>query len=85
MDWHYYLLISRRIDMSDVNKPTIKVTGPNIGCCTILGLIFVTLKLCNVIDWSWWIVLLPFYGPIMLFFIVGSIICGVWYWLFYRK
>ena len=27
---------------------------------TGLGLIFVTLKLCGVISWSWWLVTLPF-------------------------
>jgi heme exporter protein D len=26
---------------------------------TVLALIFVTLKLCKVIDWSWWWVLAP--------------------------
>lgn len=28
----------------------------------LLGIVFVTLKLCHVIDWSWWFVTLPFYG-----------------------
>jgi hypothetical protein len=31
-----------------------------IGCLTVLGLIFVTLKLTGNIDWSWWWVLSPF-------------------------
>lgn len=31
-----------------------------------LGLIFIVLKLTNVIDWSWWVVLLPIYGPFVL-------------------
>lgn len=40
--------------------------GINIGCRTpivtsLLGLIFITLKLCNVITWSWWWVLSPFW------------------------
>lgn len=26
---------------------------------TALLLIFITLKLCKVIDWSWWVVLIP--------------------------
>ena len=30
----------------------------------ILGLIFIVLKLCKVIDWSWWLVLLPIYFPL---------------------
>ena len=33
-----------------------------IGLFGILGLIFVTLKLTGYIAWSWWLVLLPFYG-----------------------
>ncbi|WGH28712.1 hypothetical protein KP1_18 [Klebsiella virus 2019KP1] len=33
-----------------------------MGICSVLGLIFVTLKLTGVIAWSWWWVLLPFYG-----------------------
>lgn len=28
----------------------------------ILGIVFVVLKLTHVIAWSWWWVLLPFYG-----------------------
>jgi len=27
-----------------------------------LGVVFVVLKLCHVIDWSWWWVTLPFWG-----------------------
>lgn len=37
-----------------------------IGICSVLGLIFVTLKLTGVIAWSWWWVLLPFYGGVAL-------------------
>ena len=32
-----------------------------------VGLIFIVLKLTEVIDWSWWLVLLPFYAPIAVF------------------
>ena len=37
-----------------------------MGICSILGLIFVTLKLTGVIAWSWLWVLLPFWGPMAL-------------------
>ena len=37
-----------------------------MGICSVLGLIFVTLKLTGVIAWSWLWVLLPFYGGIVL-------------------
>jgi hypothetical protein len=38
----------------------------NIGLSGILGVIFITLKLVGVITWSWWWVLLPIYGPLVL-------------------
>lgn len=31
-----------------------------------LGLIFITLKLIGIINWSWWLILLPIYGPVAL-------------------
>lgn len=44
----------------------------------ILTLIFITLKLTAVIDWSWWFVLLPLYGPVIGGLIVAlavSVVC----------
>ena len=41
----------------------------------ILGLIFVTLKLAEigvVATWSWWLVTLPFYGPVA--FVLGLVL-----------
>ncbi|CAH9012397.1 hypothetical protein VPHF35G1_0044 [Vibrio phage F35 g1] len=35
-----------------------------LGFFSVITLIFITLKLTEVIDWSWWLVLLPFYGSI---------------------
>lgn len=40
----------------------------------LLGIVFIILKLCNVIDWSWWWVLLPIYGGIAIFFFILFII-----------
>lgn len=33
-----------------------------VGIVSLLGLLFVGLKLSNVIDWSWWWVTAPFWG-----------------------
>lgn len=41
-------------------------SGGGIGLFGLLGVVFVTLKLCKVIDWSWWIVTLPFWGGALL-------------------
>lgn len=51
-----------------------------VGILGILGCIFVTLKLCNVIDWSWWLVTLPFWGGIvlgLLIFLVTFLITSI--------
>jgi hypothetical protein len=66
-----------------------------IGFCGLLGIVFITLKLCGVIDWSWWWVLLPLYGPAVLFLAVlviagigAGLFCGVralWAYIEERK
>lgn len=37
-----------------------------IGVIGLLGVMFVGLKLGGVIDWSWWLVTLPFWGGLAL-------------------
>jgi len=49
--------------MSDNVK--VNNTG-GIGFFGLLTLIFITLKLTNYIDWSWWWVLAPMWIPIVL-------------------
>jgi hypothetical protein len=39
----------------------------------LLGVLFVGLKLCGVIDWSWWLVTAPFWGPLA----IGLAVCIV--------
>lgn len=36
----------------------------------VLGLIFIVLKCVGVIAWSWWLVLLPWYGPVVLWALI---------------
>ena len=43
--------------MKDNNNGT-AVTG-GVGFVGLLQLVFIVLKLCKVITWSWWAVLLP--------------------------
>lgn len=38
-------------------------SSAGIGATGLLGVAFIVLKLCHVIDWSWWWVLSPFWGP----------------------
>lgn len=59
----------------DVN---VKVSGNQIGFCSLLALLFITLKLTGVITWSWWWVLAPIWIPALIgivIFIIVLIIC----------
>lgn len=49
-----------------MSKSSGSVGGSGVGIFGLLGVAFVVLKLCDVISWSWWLVLLPFYGPAAL-------------------
>ena len=45
--------------------------------CDVLLIVFIVLKLCKVINWSWWWVLSPFWIPMclyLIFFIILEII-----------
>jgi hypothetical protein len=37
----------------------------DFGIGGLLGVVFITLKLCGVIDWSWWWVTCPFWIPLI--------------------
>ena len=57
-----------------MSKSTTKSAGgAGVGFCEVLGIVFIVLKLVGVIDWSWWLVLLPIYAPLALF-LLGAII-----------
>lgn len=51
-----------------------KSNSDSLGVAGLLGVAFVVLKLCKVIDWSWWWVTLPFYGGVVIFLIAGVIV-----------
>ena len=40
--------------------------GNGLGLGSVLAIVFTVLKLCGVINWSWWWVLLPVWGPFAL-------------------
>ena len=49
-------------------------SSSGIGVLGLLGVVFVTLKLCGVINWSWWWVTLPFWGGIALVLVILLIV-----------
>lgn len=49
-----------------------------IGFLGLLTIVFITLKLTDVIDWSWWWILSPLWIPVAL----AAVVCAVWiFWI----
>ena len=49
---------------------TIVGTGP----LDLLTIVFVVLKLCKVIDWSWWWVFSPLWIPLAILIVIGLLV-----------
>lgn len=49
-----------------------------IGFVGLLTITFIVLKLCNVINWSWWLVLSPIWISLILGIIIFIIIYLIW-------
>lgn len=47
-----------------------KQSKGGISVLSLLGILFVALKLTGHIDWSWWVVTLPFWGPVVFVLIL---------------
>jgi len=45
-----------------------------VGLIGVLGVIFIVLKLVGVIDWSWWLVLLPEFVAIGFYLVLFALI-----------
>ena len=50
------------------------VTYHGIGFVDVLCLIFITLKLTHVINWSWWIVLSPIWATLLIIIVIVTIL-----------
>jgi hypothetical protein len=50
------------------NNTNVASSG-GIGFFGLLTIVFIVLKLCGIITWSWWWVLSPIWGSIALFII----------------
>lgn len=46
----------------------------NLGFFSLLTIVFIVLKLCNVINWSWWWVLAPTWIPISIVAVIVVVV-----------
>lgn len=44
------------------------------GILSVVGIVFVTLKLTETIDWSWWWVTAPFWVPVVLTIVILALV-----------
>lgn len=51
--------------MTDESKKTSHAGTAGGSVLTTLGIVFIVLKLTHNIDWSWWWVTMPFWGPVV--------------------
>ena len=54
-----------------------QITYNGIGFFGLLTIVFITLKLCSVVNWSWWLVFAPLWMPVCFLLIVVIIILFV--------
>lgn len=64
--------------MSKDEKVVVKKS--NIGFTGLLTLLFIVLKLCNVITWSWWWVLSPLWIVAALWVLLTIIVVIIAIW-----
>jgi hypothetical protein len=67
---------------AEVSDPSYSNAGNSLF--TLLLVLFIGLKLGHVIDWEWWLVLTPLWGPIVMVIavlvVIGLGICAVGLW-----
>ena len=57
-----------------------KQTSNGIGFTGLLTIVFIILKLCNIITWSWWWVLSPLWISAILWVILVVVVLLVGGW-----
>lgn len=52
-------------------------TSGGVSAASLLGILFVALKLTGFIDWSWWYVTMPFWAPLCIILVIVLIVAVV--------
>lgn len=71
--------------MSRYRHQNNNTTSGGLGLSSVLTVVFVVLKLCGLIDWSWWWVLSPIWISIGLAAVVGAIVGIIKAWIIVSK
>lgn len=57
-----------------MSTETTRAQPGGVGFFGLLTIVFVTLKLTHYIDWSWWLVLAPLWGSVLLFLVTVLVV-----------
>ena len=60
-----------------MNSRNLPITTSAFPLATVLGVVFIVLKLTGTIAWSWWWVLAPFWIPVCLT-VLGLLVFLAW-------
>ena len=63
-----------------MNSNNSNASSGGIGFFDLLAIVLITLKLLGVIDWAWWIVLAPLWGPVSAAVLIVVIVAIVRRW-----
>ena len=63
-----------------MNSNNSNASSVGIGFFGLLAIVLITLKLLGVIDWAWWIVLAPLWGPVSAAVLIVVIVAIVRRW-----
>ena len=62
-----------------MTNSNVSSSSGGIGFFGLLGIVFIVLKLTGYINWSWWIVLSPIWGSILVGILIFLVVSFVIY------
>ena len=59
-----------------MNRNNSSSSSSGISFLGVLQIVFIVLRLCKVINWSWWVVLIPLWIDLVV--IIGVLVFALW-------
>ena len=66
--------------MANVEVKSSSSAKGGVGFAGLLTIVFIVLKLCHVIDWSWGMVLAPLWITVIIWLLIFALFLGACIW-----